>query len=93
MKHVVSSEVSKARVNRWLLQAKPIDSNTTWTERRQAILFGGHCYLVSNGQVFQCAHCGAYDPEWSSTEVLNYFEEVWGIKPQEVEITCSYEIK
>lgn len=92
MKHVVSSEVTKARVSNWLMQAVPVDNNSTWTERREAIEFGGHVYLVSKGQVFQCAHCGHYDPEWKSTEVLAFFEDNFGIKPQEIEITCSYKV-
>lgn len=89
MTHLVSSEVSKTRVTRWLTDAKPID-NATWTERRLAIEFGGHTYLVANGQVFQCAHCGHYDPEWKAQEVLNFFEENFGIKPHEIEVTCSF---
>lgn len=88
MKHLVSDSVSKARIANWLMQAQPVE-NKTWTERRQAIEFGGHLYLVSNGQVFQCAHCGHYDPEWSSVEVLKYFEEMFGTKPIEIEVTCS----
>lgn len=90
MKHYVSSDVMRARISKWLMKATPIDGNTTWTERREAIEFGGHTYLVANGQVFQCAHCGHYDPEWSSTEVLTFFEANFGIKPHEIEITCSF---
>jgi len=89
VKPLVSSDITKARIAKWIEQAKPVSKNPTWTERRQAIEFGGHTYLVSNGQVFQCAHCGHYDPEWSSTEVLRWFEENFGIKPHEIEITCS----
>lgn len=89
MTHIVSSEVTKARIAKWLMQATQVDVVKTWTERRMAIEFGGHFYLVTNGQVFQCAHCGHYDPEWRSVEVLKFFEENFGIKPQEIEITCS----
>jgi len=89
MKHLVSSEVTRARIAKWIMKALAVDRNPTWTERRQAIEFGGHTYLVSNGQVFQCPHCGNYDPEWSSTEVLIFFEENFGIKPHEVEIICT----
>lgn len=89
MKHLVSSEIAKTRVAKWIAQAKPVDKNPTWTERRQAIEFGGHTYLVSNGQVFQCAHCGHYDPAWSVQEVLTFFEEVLGGKIIEIEVTCS----
>lgn len=87
MSHIVSSDISKVRVARWLMEAKPV--TPTWTERRLAIEFGGHTYLVVNGQVYQCAHCGHYDPEWSAHEVLSYFEENFGIKPHEIEINCS----
>jgi hypothetical protein len=89
MTHIVSSNVSKARVSKWIMEAKPVDVVPTWTERRLAIEFGGHTYLVANGQVFQCAHCGRYDPEWRAQEVLEFFEENFGIKPHEIEITCS----
>lgn len=89
MKHLISLEITKARIAKWIMKAQPIDKNPTWTERRLAIEFGGHTYLVGNGQVFQCAHCGHYDPEWSATEVLTFFEETFGVKPQEIEITCS----
>lgn len=89
MAHLVSSEVTKARIANWMIEAQPLENNPTWTERRQAIEFGGHTYLVENGQVFQCSHCGHYDPKWSSTEVLRWFEENFGIKPHDIEVTCS----
>ncbi len=88
-RHLISSEVSKNRVAKWIAQAKPVDLNPTWTERRMAITFGVHTYLLVNGQVFQCSHCGHYDPQWSATEVLLWFEENFGIKPHEIEVTCS----
>jgi hypothetical protein len=90
--HLVSSEVTKSRIAKWLMNATPVDKSPTWTERRMAIEFGGHTYLVVNGQVFQCAHCGHYDPEWSATEVLRFFEETFGIKPHEIEITCTFSV-
>lgn len=89
LKHLVSNSVTQARIAKWLDSATSVTKNPTWTERRQAIEFGGHTYLVSNGQVFQCAHCGHYDPEWKSTEVLNWFEENFNKKPIEIEITCT----
>lgn len=92
MKHLTSDDISKSRVAKWLAQAKPIEQNPVWTERRQAISFGNHTYLITNGQVFQCAHCGHYDPEWSAVNVLTFFEENFGIKPYEIEITCSVAI-
>ncbi len=94
MKHLISSEVSRARVAAWIINASKnaVDLNPTWTERRLAIQFGGHTYLVENGQIYQCAHCGNYDPQWKSSEVLAYFEEFYGIKPQEIEITCTVSI-
>lgn len=88
-RHIISSDVALKRIAQWTMQATPLKPNVTWTERRMAIEFGGHTYLVSNGQVFQCAHCGHYDPEWRATEVLNWFEEIMGIKPHEIEIVCS----
>jgi hypothetical protein len=89
MAHLVSSDVTKARVAKWIEQATPVNKNPTWTERRMAIKFGEHTYLLTNGQVFVCPHCGHYDPEWSATEVIHFFEENFGIKPHEIEITCS----
>lgn len=91
MKHLISSEVTKKRIAQWFLQAKPVKKGTTWTERRQAIEFGGHTYLIQDDQIFACAHCGTLDPQWKSVEVLRYFEENFGIKPHEIEITCSIE--
>lgn len=90
MKHIVSSNIAKARTARWLMTVQPLDIQSTWTETRLVIEFGGHVYPVTNGQVFQCAHCGNFDPEWKAHEVLSMFEEMYGIKPHEVEITCSY---
>lgn len=89
MPHFISSDVAKKRIGKWLMQATAVDQDRTWTERRMAIEFGGHTYLVVEGQIFQCAHCGYYDPEWSAVEVLKFFEENFGIKPHEIEITCS----
>lgn len=89
MKHMISSEVEKARVAKWILNATSISKSPTWTEKRLAIEFGGHTYLVTNDQVFQCAHCGHYDPQWSAVGVLSFFEETFGIKPFEIEITCN----
>lgn len=89
MRHLVSSEVSKARVAKWIEQAQPVNLNPTWTEKRQVLQFGPHTYLIEQGQVFQCAHCGHYDPSWSTTEVLNFFEVNFGIKPTEITVTCS----
>lgn len=86
------SDVTKARIAKWSMEAKPISENQTWTERRLAIEFGGHTYIVSNGQIFQCAHCGHYDPEWKVTEVLAFFKEHFDIEPIEIEITCSVRV-
>ena len=89
MRYLVSTDIEKARIANWIMQAKAVDKNPTWTERRQAIEFGGHTYLVSNGQVFQCAHCGHYDPEWSAVKVIEFFQEHMNGKLVEIEITCS----
>jgi hypothetical protein len=70
-------------------QAKPISQVPTWTERRQAIDIGGHSYIVSNGQVFQCAHCGHYDPKWSVAEVLTFFKDNFDIKPYDIDVVCT----
>lgn len=86
-------EVTRKRIANWILQASPIDVNIEWTEKRRAIDYGGHTYLVDNGQVFQCAHCGQYDPEWTATEVLIFFKNTFGIEPYEIEVTCTVEIK
>lgn len=89
MKHLISTDVAKSRLAQWLMKAQPVKPNVTWTERRMAIKFGGHTYLVENDQVFQCAHCGRYDPQWKTTEVLNFFLENFDVKPEEIEVTCS----
>lgn len=93
MKFMDFSDVTRARVSKWIVDAKPLEPNTTWTERRQAIVFGGHTYLIGNGQVFQCAHCGHYDPQWTVTEVIQYFKEKFNVEPTEIEVTCSVAIK
>jgi hypothetical protein len=64
------SEATRRRIAKWSMEAKPVSQQPVWTEMRRAIVFGGHTYIVSNGQVFQCGHCGHYDPEWSATEVM-----------------------
>jgi hypothetical protein len=69
--------------------SEPIKQRPVWTETRLAIDFGEHTYIIANGQIFQCAHCGHFDPEWSATEVLDFFRENFGIKPREIEVTCS----
>lgn len=89
MRHLVSSEIERARFAKWVMEATPLQENLTWIERRLAIEFGGHTYLLEKDQIFQCARCGHYDPKWSSTVVLSYFEETLGIKPIEIEITCT----
>lgn len=85
---IVSGEISQSRVSKWLAQATSIE-NTTWTETRQVIEFGAHVYPLVNGQVFQCGHCGHYDPQWSATEVIKFFQETFGIKPTEIQVTCT----
>jgi hypothetical protein len=86
------SDISRQRLANWIESARPIATHPTWIEKRQAIDFGGHTYVVSNGQVFQCAHCGHFDPKWNATEVLTYFKDNFGIKPYDIEVTCSVAI-
>lgn len=88
MKDLVLTDVMRQRVAKWMNSAKPLDTNPTWIERRPAMEFGGHIYPIANGQVFQCAHCGHFDPEWSATEVLQFFERI-GAKPIEIEVVCT----
>lgn len=83
------TEITRERIAKWVNSARPITEKPTWTEQRLVIDFGGHTYIVNNGQVFQCAHCGHYDPEWTTTEVLTYFKNTFGIVPREIEITCT----
>jgi hypothetical protein len=83
------SEISRRRIAKWIESAKPLDEVPVWTETRQAIDFGDHTYIIQNGQIFQCAHCGTFDPEWNATEVLAYFRENFGIKPYTIEVVCS----
>ncbi len=89
MKFSSGSEVDQKRVAKWMLQAKPLDERASWIERRQFIDFGGHTYPLTNGQIFQCAHCGHYDPEWSAVTVLTYFKNNFGIEPYEKDVLCS----
>lgn len=89
MKPLISTQVAQARIARWALEAESITDNPTWTERRLVIEFGGSRYLVGKGQVFQCPHCNTFDLEWSGQEVIEFFKEHLGIKPFEIEITCS----
>jgi hypothetical protein len=86
---LVSSAISAKRVAKWIENAKPLNDNPTWTERRLAIEFGAHTFILGTGQVFQCGHCGYFDPEWSATEVINFFQDKFGIKPHEIEVTCT----
>jgi hypothetical protein len=88
-KHFNNSEITKQRISKWMVNAKPIDKTPTWTEKRLAIVFGAHTYIIGNGQIFQCGHCGHYDPEWSATEVISWFKENFNIDPIEIEVTCS----
>ncbi len=87
--HFISSDVSKARIAKWIAQAQNWDENPTWIERRLVIEFQGHIYPVVNGQIFQCAHCGHYDPQWSAQEVIKFFQENFGAKSYEIEVTCT----
>ncbi len=86
MRHLVSSNVMLKRIATWISQATPINTNESWTETRQAIDIGNHTYLIENGQVFPCAHCGKYDRQWSSVEVLSFFEETYGAKPYDITV-------
>jgi hypothetical protein len=83
------SDLTRTRLTRWIETAKPVQTNPTWVERRLAIDYGDYTYIVGSGQVFQCPGCGKFDPEWTATEVLNYFKDVHGIKPYEIEVTCG----
>lgn len=87
--HLVSADVAQARVAKWFMEAKPVEQNPTWTERRLAIVFGEHTYLLVADQVFQCNHCGWYDPHKSAQEVIKYFKEKFNISPIEINVTCS----
>lgn len=88
MSNLSPTDVTRKRIAKWIESATPLSETTTWVETRLAIDFGGHTYIVNNGQIFQCAHCGHYDPEWSASEVLEYFKQ-FGIKPYEIEVSCS----
>jgi hypothetical protein len=89
MSSIVFSEHTRRRIAKWMQSAKPINETPTWIERRLAVDIGGHTYLLVNGQVFQCAHCGQYDPQWSVTEVLAFLKETMGVEPYELEVECS----
>jgi len=87
--HGNPSEVAKKRINKWIMETQPVDIKQTWTERRLAIDFGGHTFIVTNGQIYQCVHCGVFDPEWNATEILTFFKDNFGIKPRGIDIVCS----
>jgi hypothetical protein len=87
---ITSDLIAQKRIGEWVLSAHNVTEVSTWTEKRQAIQVGAHTYLVSEGQVFQCAHCGHYDPKWKVQEVLKFFEETMGIKPIEITVTCTF---
>jgi hypothetical protein len=89
MRHLVSGEIARQRLAKWVSNATPLDQSPTWTETRQVIRLGGHIYPVVNGQVFQCAHCGHLDYDNSTTEVLAFFEEHFGVKPEDITVTCT----
>jgi hypothetical protein len=83
------SDITRRRVAKWMNTAKNLDEQPEWTEVRQAIDIGGHTYIVNNGQIYQCAHCGHFDPEWNATEVITYFKETFGAQPYEIRVVCS----
>lgn len=83
------SEIDRKRVAQWFIQAKPINIAPNWTERRLAIDIGEHTYIVTDGQIFQCAHCGHHDPEWTAAVVLAWVKEVFSVEPYEINIVCS----
>lgn len=89
MRHSNESDITRKRIAKWVSETEPVNKNPTWIERRQAIDFGGQTYIITNGQVFQCAHCGTYDPQWTATEILAFFKDKFGIEPYEIEVTCS----
>jgi hypothetical protein len=89
MKKIEFTDLSRRRVANWMMQAKPLEKGDTWKEKRLVVDFEGCTYMITADQVFQCVRCGHYDPQWSITEVLAFFE-IMGIKPYEVEITCTF---
>lgn len=89
MKPIVSTIIAQTRIAKWITQAKPVDKVKTWTETRRVIDIGEHTYLVESDQVFQCTHCGRYDPKWDIAEVLEFLYETYGAKPYDIEITCT----
>jgi hypothetical protein len=92
MTHLSPTEITRKRVAKWVMETQPVTASTVWTETRLAIDFGGHTYLIQDGQIFQCAHCGHYDPEWKASEVLTFFRDNFGIKPYEIQVNCSVAI-
>ena len=82
------SEIRSRRIGKWVESAKSVKTTPTWVEQRLAIDIGEHTFIVTNGQIFECAHCGHYDPEWNATEVLEFFKPM-GIEPYEIEVTCT----
>ena len=89
MNHHKSPAITQQRISKWLMQAKSVEQNPTWTETRQAIQFGEHTYILNKNQVFVCGHCGSFDPEWSATEVIDFFRDMYGIKPTEITVQVS----
>lgn len=92
--HITSDKVAQQRVTKWLAEAVSLTQQPTWTERRLAIEIGGHLHLLQKDQVFNCLKCGYLDPGSSTaTDVIRFFEETLGVKPVEIEITCTVEVK
>jgi hypothetical protein len=91
-KEISFSAVTQQRISKWIESTKSVNEVSTWTEIRQAIVIGEHTYILSNGQVFQCGHCGRFDPEWSVTEVIAFFKATFNVDPIEIEVTCSVAI-
>lgn len=89
MTKISFTDVTRRRIARWMMQTKTIEKGDTWKETRLVVDFNGHTYPISNDQIYQCARCGHYDPQWSVTEILAFLE-LMGVKPYEVEITCTF---
>jgi hypothetical protein len=88
--HLISDKVAQKKVAGWFASnPQAVTEETKWIEKRLAIVYAGHTYLVQKEQIFQCTHCGHYDPKWDTTEVLRFFREVFGVEPTEIEIECS----
>lgn len=89
MKRLLPIEYMRNLAAKWLLNAKSTEEIPQWLESRPAVVVNGRVYILAQEQVFQCAHCGALDPDWKITETVVALQEILSAKHVEVDVVCS----